>query len=264
MIYAVPTYNQNVTVRFSVQTRKPEMIRIKARHPRMPYTYYTDRWNTVNGIKQFYIKIPRSPNKVIIDVYNESKGNVQYDNSFRVIGDRFELLPNNPILASYNFQNATVNSFIEFTEDFSEKAGIISAQNSIYVSPDGRFKVNYVDEIRNDDGKILTTPARVNGKTGIIQIAAKYFRNYTVPGRKGTMYHEFSHLWRNVNPSDEIEADKNMLMLYLGTGNPTIDAYNVWFKIFNNAPSDGNVKRYIELDKFIKNFHSEMATKLNS
>ena len=262
MNYAVPTYGQNVTVKIPIRTHQPERIRIKASHPTRAYTYYTDRWNTVNGEKYFFIKIPRSPKKVIFEIYNEKNGNTQWDSSFQV--GKFYLLPNNPIIFSDTFENPTVRSFIEFTEDFSEKAGVLSAQNSVYVSPDGKFKVHYVDEIRDENGKAKSTPARINGKTGIIEIAARYFRNYTVPGRKATMYHEFSHLWRNVNPADEIEADKNGIMMYLGTGNPYIEAENTWLQIFYNAPSDQNVHRAKELRRFITNFDNIMAKKLNS
>ena len=155
-----------------------------------------------------------------------------------------------------------VSSFAKFSDDFSENAGILSAQNSIYISPDGKFRINYVDVIKDMQGNPLPTPARINSKTKIIEIAKKYYLGYTVPGRKAINWHEFSHLWRNFNAADEVEADKNAIMIYLGMGNPKIEAFNVFLKVFKNRPSDGNVNRYNEIYGFIKNFDKIMQKQL--
>ena len=54
---------------------------------------------------------------------------------------------------------------------------------------------------------------------------------------------------------DEVEADKNSLILYMGLGYPRIDAYNVYLDVFENSPTELNKERYEALQKlFSKNY----------
>ena len=66
MNYLLPVFGLDVTIKIPIQTRKPERIRIKVRHWRKPYTYYTDRFNVLDGIASFFVKIPKAPKKVFI------------------------------------------------------------------------------------------------------------------------------------------------------------------------------------------------------
>ena len=50
---------------------------------------------------------------------------------------------------------------------------------------------------------------------------------------------------------DEIEADRNSLILYMGLGYPRIDAYNVYLDVFENTPTELNKARYDELQKIV-------------
>ena len=71
--------------------------------------------------------------------------------------------------------------------------------------------------------------------------------------RMAILLHEYSHFNLNKEPSNEEEADKNGLKLYLALGYPTIDAYNVFLNVFRRSPSLQNKDRYDRLDNFIKN-----------
>ena len=71
-------------------------------------------------------------------------------------------------------------------------------------------------------------------------------------------WHEFSHLWRNINYANEFEADKNAVMIYLGMGNPILGAYE-FLKVYKGTPSKLNVQRYNALNLFIREF----ARKIN-
>jgi len=235
---------------------------VRVHHPRKPYTRYFDTAPIINGKEAFIIKIPKMPEAVIIELYNEKNGNIDFDSSFKVGKISVE-----PIRLGWKINkihDRTVSSFAKFSDEFAENAGVLSAQNSVYLSPCGRFRIDYKDVIRNEKGQELKTPARINAKTGVIEIAKKYYVGYTVPGRKAINWHEFSHIWRNVNSADEIEADKNAIMIYLGMGNPTVEAYNVFLKVFKNTPSNLNRKRYEELDRFIRNFNMAINKTLKS
>lgn len=251
MLFQVDRQFENQTIRIPVETRKPERLVIKVRHYKQPYTYYFDTAPIIKGKDVFIIKIPKMPPSVIIELYNEKQGNTQYDSTFRVGNITSSQIA--MTMKQSQIIDPVVASFAKFSDDFAEKAGILSAQNSIYVSPDGKYRIHYLDVIRNDQGKELKTPARINSKTGIIEISKKYYIQHTVPGRKWTNWHEFSHLWRNREQANELEADKNAIMIYLAMGNPTIEAYNGVYRIFMNSPSNLNRQRYDELNKFIRN-----------
>jgi hypothetical protein len=70
------------------------------------------------------------------------------------------------------------------------------------------------------------------------------------------LLHEFSHVYLNDNVDDEVEADLNSLLIYLGLGYPRIDAFEVFAKTFMNAPTDQNKDRYDKIKNFIDNFEN--------
>ena len=262
MIFAIKKQYGNQTIRIPIRTRQPEKMTIKVYHSHKPYTYYFDTSASISGTDAFMVNIPKIPDEVYIEIYNDRNGHLQNDNSFRI--GAISVIPLVPKFGIEKIMDKNVSSFAKFSDDFSENAGILSAQNSIYISPDGKFRINYVDVIKDMQGNPLPTPARINSKTKIIEIAKKYYLGYTVPGRKAINWHEFSHLWRNFNAADEVEADKNAIMIYLGMGNPKIEAFNVFLKVFKNRPSDGNVNRYNEIYGFIKNFDKIMQKQLTN
>ena len=253
MLFQIDRQFENQQIRIPVQTREKSRLIIKVRHYRKPYTFYFDTAPVITGEDVIIVKIPKMPPSVIMELYNEKNGNVQYDSTFRV-GN----ITSAPIVMSFSqtqIVDSTVASFAKFSDEFAENAGILSAQNSIYVSPNGKHRINYLDVIRDEKGKEMKTPARTQMQDGVggIEIAKKYYVRHTVPGRKWTNWHEFSHLWRNVEQANELEADKNAIMIYLALGNPVVEAYNGVYRIFINTPSDMNRQRYDELNKFIRN-----------
>lgn len=246
----------NQEIRIPIRTFAKERVVCRASHPSKPYTVYFDIAPIIQGEDLFIIKIPNMPDAVKVEVYNERNGNVQGDGTFQI--KRPSVVPLKQTFAIAGIMDPNVAAFAKFIDDFSERAGVTSAQNSIYMSPDLRFRIDYKDVIRDDDGRELRTPLRVNSETRVIEVSKKYFINYTVPGRKMWLWHEFAHVWKNRDPKDELEADKHAIMIYLGFGNPIAEAYNVIFKVFKNTPTDLNRSRYLALNDYIKNFNKEM------
>lgn len=250
MLYQVDRQFDNQVIRIPIRTRGKVRIAIKVKHYIKPYTVYFDTAPIIEGEDAIIVKIPKMPPSVIVELFNEANGDAKYDNTFQVGNIQSQKLKINFNIGGIS--DPTVASFAAFSDDFAEKAGILSAQNSIYKSPDGKFTIHYKDVIRDDKGREMRTPARINTKSGVIEISKKYYIHHTVPGRKWTNWHEFSHLWRNVEKANELEADKNAIMIYLATGNPTIEAYNGVLRIFQNTPSDMNKQRYDALNLFIR------------
>lgn len=253
MIYKVPTNFEEITLVVKVYTYEPVTLRLKVVDSEQPNTTFTDRTKFVDGETSFFVRMPVSSKEVLVYVYNEDKGNLQsgQDNSFVVDTITKELLEKKVELIDLG--NSYVRNFIKFSTSFSYNAGSLPTGN--YQSDDKQFVIKYMPIIE-DNGQEQTTPARIDIDNGVIEISKKYFVDYTIPSRMAILLHEFSHVFMNDNVDDEVEADLNALLIYLGLGYPRIEAFEVFAKAFHNAPSELNRKRYDTIKNFIDNFEN--------
>jgi hypothetical protein len=251
MIYTVPTRYEELTLLVKVHTQSPQKIRIKVVDAEQPNTTFTDRYKTVEGESIFFIRMPVSANNSYVYVYNEANGNNQEDDSFEVVSITKEQL--NKKLDVIDFSNPYVKSFVNFATRFCYNAG--SLPTGTYVSDDKNFVIQYF-AIIEDNGVEQTTPARIDIDSGVIEVSKRQFSEYTIPNRMAIILHEFSHVYLNDNVDDEVEADLNGLLIYLGLGYPRIEAFEVFAKAFMNAPTDQNKLRFDKIKNFIDNFES--------
>lgn len=253
MIVKVPTRHEELTLLIKVFTDKPTKIRIKVVDDSQPDTSFTDRFKTVDGESTFYVRMPVSPKDALVYVYNEDNGNLMQgeDETFEV--ESITKAPLEKKLDVIDFSNQDVRSFVNFATRFSYNAG--SLPSGTYVSDDRKFVIKYLPIIQ-DNGVEQTTPARIDITNGNIEISKKQFVKFTVPNRMAILLHEFSHVYLNDNVDDEVEADLNSLLIYLGLGYPRIDAFEVFAKTFMNAPSEQNKDRYDKIKNFIDNFEN--------
>lgn len=222
-----------------------------------PFTNYTDRQGNVNGERTFYVRMPKTTEIVVAELFNPSVTNDpnREDNSFTLA--KKEILPLDTYPSEYDSENELIKCAIKFVQEFSEKAGYLSAGEigSVYKSDCGRFRIDYLDVIHDrQTGQELATPARISQDRGIIEVAKKHFRNYAVPYRDAILFHEVSHFYINDNPRNEVEADLNALKIFLGLGYGYIDAENAFLNVFKNSPSDQNKERHQILHNFITGF----------
>lgn len=253
MIFSVPTRHEELTLLIKVKTFEPQKIRIKVIDAEQPNTTFTDRFKTVDGESIFFVRMPVSPREAFVYIYNEANGNlpVGMDNSVSV-----ESITKEPLekkLDVIDFSNPLIRSFVNFATRFSFNAGSLSSGN--YASDDKKFVIKYLPIIE-DGGTEQTTPARIDVDSGIIEISKRQFLDYTIPNRMAILLHEFSHVYVNDNLDDEVEADLNALLIYLGLGYPRIEAFEVFAKTFMNAPTEQNKMRYDKITNFIDNFEN--------
>lgn len=253
MIYKVPTRHEELTLLIKVHTFKPETIRLKVTDADQPNTAFTDRYKTVDGESIFFVRMPVSPKTALVYVYNEDLGNLTtgQDKSFEVDSISKEMLEKK--LDVIDFGNPLVRSFVNFCTRFCYNAGSMSS--GTYVSDDKKFVIKYLPTIE-DNGQEQTTPARIELNTGVIEVSKKQFINFTIPNRMAILLHEFSHVYLNDNQDDEVEADLNGLLIYLGLGYPRIEAFEVFASTFMNAPTDQNKMRFDKIKNFIDNFEN--------
>ena len=77
---------------------------------------------------------------------------------------------------------------LDVIKAFVEKNGVSSV---LYVvgSKDSNVTKDYFDEIRNSNGVVVHTPARISQLNGRIEISAKQFREFTIPMRMAILLH---------------------------------------------------------------------------
>jgi hypothetical protein len=239
--------NKPVTLMIEVATPYPKKIRVIVKDSKKPFSFYTNRYATAKGTQKFYIRMPLSPNIAKIIVKSEDN-----NGDFKIID--FKELPLVTKEGIIDFKNKKIVDFITFAEEFSEKAGYLSAGGSTYISNRGNYRIDYLDDIKSKSGKSLETPARISKSRGIIQVSKEKFKNYTIPMRMAILLHEFSHFYLNDNMADEVEADLNSLLIYLALGYPRIEAFQAFLTVFHTTPTEQNKDRFDVLNQFISNF----------
>lgn len=224
---------------------QPTKVRIRAIDPYKYGAVYIDRIATFSGDKDFEIRLPQSPNKLLIKIMDANNRN---NDSIEVVKLEKAKLPQYiPCLSGKN-----VESFLKFAREFCENAGILSTGR--YQSDDRKYTIDYLPQIVHENGQVLSTPARISNSNGRMEISQKAFKNMSIPMRMAIICHEFSHFYLNEVQRDEIEADLNALTLYMGMGYPVIEAHKAFLETFHKTPTEMNKERYIYLKTFIDNF----------
>jgi len=242
--YFANTDRKPANIKVSVTVKNPMKIRIRAIDPYKKDAVYIDRWATVEGTEDFEIRLPQSPEKLLIKVFApQAKGS---KNALNVTLEKIALPQHLPCLSGKR-----ISSFLKFAKEFSENAGILSAGR--YQSDDRKYTIDYLPVIVHN-GRPITTPARISNQTGRMEISQKSFRGMSIPMRMAILCHEFSHFYLNEIQKDEIEADLNALVMYLGMGYPVIEAHKAFLETFHKSPSEVNKERYVYLKTFIDNF----------
>ena len=250
MRFKVVTRYEELQLAIKVRTDYPCELHLIVKCCEKPDTVFTNRTAMVNGDYTFYVRMPLSPDVAEVIIYNEELGENGQD-TFQLIGHKKMHLEKR--LALIDFGNPYVRSFLSLCQKFCYNAGTLPV-NKIYYSDDGYFAINYLPQIRDENGHIINTPARVSFDAPYLEVSAADFTNYTIPMRIATLWHEFAHVYLNEDKHDESEADLNSLIIYLGLGYPRIEAHYVWADIFLQNPTDENVERYKAIEAFIKDF----------
>jgi hypothetical protein len=251
MIFEVPTRYEEITLLIKVRTYRPESIRIKVLDAEQPNTSFTDRYKTVDGESIFFVRMPISPKNALVSIYNEKNGNLAVGIDNTLLVESITTEPLDKKLDVIDFSNSNVRNFVNFATRFSYNASTLPT--GTYVSDNKKFVIRYLTIIE-ENGQEQTTPARIDIDNGTIEISKKQFLDFTIPNRMAILLHEFSHVYLNDNVDDEVEADLNGLLIYLGLGYPRIEAFEVFAKTFINAPSEQNKMRYDKIKNFIDDF----------
>ncbi len=251
--FTLNTKNEPLSIDLELQVKKPCRVRVVVSNPDKPSTIYFDRYKDVQDKASFEINMPQNAKVSKMAVFT-SQQNTD-DNNIRVTKlKKKSLATYAPCLNGNGGNGARVKEFLKFITEFCENASIYNT--GPYYSDKGNFRIDYFPVIK-DNGKVLTTPARIHNGNGRIEVSRSAFIKFSVPSRVAILLHEFSHFNLNEVQKDEIEADLNALKIYLGAGYPKIEAHKGFLEVFKTYPSNQNRERYDFLKNFIDNFETE-------
>ncbi len=240
---------------------KDTTFRVYAYDASQGNSFYADRIINVkaNETRIIFMSFPITPLKMIIGCIDNSNSN----------NDNFKIsLEQRPLKRYACWFTQQESEFIELAENFSAICGykMPPSEGKLYSYSD--FNIKYLPVIKDGRGNVINTPARVGHKTGLIDVSARAFTQYTIPMRMMILLHEFSHKYQNPNYNFEIGnefgADLFGLRLYLSLGYSKIDAICVFNKVFLTADTKQNDLRSRKINEYIDRFErEEFAKRIN-
>lgn len=239
-------------LKVGVSTTGPQNIHIRVSDADQVNTILTDRYNIVDGIQYFFIRMPKAPGVALVEVYNEKTGSTENNDGFSMVEGGLWRMPLERKTAGIDITDPDVRTFIDYGQRFCYHAGHLKTGD--YVSDNDRIHFNYLPAITDERGAELNTPAQTGEITGEIEISQKKFRGMTVPMRFAIVCHEFAHYYLNKNMYNEMEADMQGLNIYLGLGYPRYEAYEAFLETFKGAANNMNIERLKKIEWYIGNF----------
>ncbi len=130
------------------------------------------------------------------------------------------------------FKTPTVSSqamdFYAFASEFALSAGQL--EQGVYADDNETFVIRYMDEIRDSKGTVLSTYARINRDTGLIEAYRPGFRKMTYTNRVWALLHEYCHY--EMSTTDEFACDMYATKLCLDMGHNATECLYSLTKIF--------------------------------
>ena len=252
MNYKVNSRYEQMTIAITVQVARPIRLRLKVVDAEKPLTEFTNRFKTVNKSFKFFVRLPLTPKTLLIKLSDDENGG---DISNRVKVVSIQKLGLEKRMDEVDINSYSVMCFVNFAQKFAFNSSYLKP--NVFVSDDCGYRIEYLPTIINSNGREIRTPARISKDTGRIQVSKKLFDTYTVPMRMPILLHEFAHFYLNKDIDNEIEADLNGLLIYLGLGYPRIDGYEAFLQVFEDTPTQQNKERYETINKFIEDFEKK-------
>lgn len=251
MQFTIPSKRRPFILSFDLSSLANQRLRIHAYDQQKPKRIFTDRnvdMSSGQG-RRFDLKFPTSPESLVVNISGFS-GNS--DRSLKLSNE--EVKPLRACL--FTAFDSHTQDFIRFALTFAYNCQYWPT--GVFDSRDNKFQIIYLDTIRDQAGRQLNTPARVQHVSGKIEVAKDKFAKYSIPMMLLILLHEYSHKWLNRKQGkridDEVAADLNALRIYLSLGYPHIDARLVFCYVFYNKETPENMRRLRIVEDYITQF----------
>lgn len=252
MTFELPTGENELQLQITLVAKEPCVLSLVGKDAEAANSTYFNRGygyrlshspdKLFKGEKTFNIPMPMSPENLKVTIRND----VGFNN---VALKEVNAVP----LKKYDlWLTDEEKEFKDFAYKFSKIAGVCPS-NKIIKSPGEQFIALYLPVLKNrDNGEILSTPARINRMTGIMEIAERKFKRYSLFMRPVILFHEFFH-W-DLDTRSERTADYHAIDWALSLGFPDTEIMYAYTKVF---PKYNKALEQREKDNinYIKNWH---------
>ncbi len=224
----IDTDKQPLLLRITIKSDRPCILRFTGQDSKIPDSIYFNRGygteqKKFSGTKTFCFPMPLSPQRLAFEITCPGS-----DNDVEILNVEKAFLKQADV-----WLDGTDTEFLEFAMDFAKKSSFIPPgvyQCDSELEKGRQFIIVYKDGLKNADGSVANTPARVSRAVGIIEINRQKFLTYSIPMRLIILLHEYVH-WRN-NTRNELECDFNAINVLLLKGFPKTEVMYAFTKIF--------------------------------
>lgn len=249
MLFALQPNRQPFNMLLSIKVLRPVKLRLTVFDSRSK-RIYADRRIRLERNGKLLIKMPIVPDELTAKIVNENlpDGTEHFAvENIKVMADTkcpVELTDND-------------RKFISFVKWFAVELPNLEtgAKGTIYQSEG--FSILYLDTII-EGGVELTTPARIERASGMIEVSKKTIADYTVPMLMVMFLHEYAHKYKNPEygkeVANELTADIIAVHIALNLGFDFIEVENCFKAMFSKKDTDLNRKRMDAVTDFIKLF----------
>ena len=154
--------------------------------------------------------------------------------------------------------------FIAFAKWFATELPRLEAGEKGTIYQSEGFSILYLDSLK-DGGTELTTPARIDRSSGMIEVSKKAVADYTVPMLIIMLLHEYGHKWKNPEfgkeVANELTADIIAVHIALNLGFDYTEVENCYRAVFAKKDTDLNRKRMKAISEFIRLFRANEPTR---
>lgn len=186
---AYESNNRRFQLNIEITCKGEKKFRVWCEELNKQNSKYGDREIVVNGTRKIFFPFPVSPKNIFIGVLNSVNPN---DKDFKVTITETEL-------QDYNiWLDEDTREFLKVAIPFSQIAGFSKASKDgrLFRSKSGKFNIYYYNQILDNNGAVMNTPARIGHSTGRIEVAKAKIDAYTIPMRLIILLHEFSHKYK--------------------------------------------------------------------
>ncbi len=149
--------------------------------------------------------------------------------------------------------------FIAFAKWFATELPRLEAGEKGTIYQSEGFSILYLNQLKEGETE-LTTPARIDRTSGMIEISKKAVADYTVPMLIIMLLHEYGHKWKNPEygkeVANELTADIIAVHIALNLGFDYTEVENCYRAVFAKKDTELNRKRMKAISEFIHLFRA--------
>ncbi len=154
--------------------------------------------------------------------------------------------------------------FIAFVKWFALENKRLEAGEKGTIYQSEGFRILFLDEIKEGETE-LSTPARVERLSGIIELSKAKISEYTVPMIVLMLLHEYAHKYKNPefgkDIQNELTADIIAVNIALNLGFDSIDIIQCFREVFSSKKTKLNEKRMQAIQEFISLYKQKSSKK---